>query len=57
MGEWLAYDGTLLETSCPVPEVYIYHVEAMINIWDNVSIFIDLPWMWPHTGVFEQRIG
>ena len=24
---------------------YIYHVSDMINVWDTVSTFIHLPWM------------
>ena len=35
----------------PVPDVYIYYVLDMINIWDLVFIFIHLPWMFPPTDI------
>ena len=34
--------SALPETSCPVPNVYIYYVSNMINIWDTISTFIHL---------------
>ena len=44
MGEGMAYGGLpFLHTGGPVPDIYIYHVSDMINVWDTVSTFIHLP--------------
>ena len=43
--------GTLLfpDTGCPIP----HYVSAMIDVWDTVSTFIYLPWMFsPHGQSF-----
>ena len=58
MGEWMAYGGLPTpDTSCPVPDVYFYHVSDMIDVWNTVSIFIHISRMFLSTEIsFEQRI-
>ena len=34
-----------------VPDVYIYHVSAKINVWNPVSTYIHLPWMFLLTDI------
>ena len=42
----MAYGGLpFSDTGCPVPDVYIYHVSDMINVWDTLSTVIHLHWM------------
>ena len=42
----MAYGGLpFLHTGGPVPDIYIYHVSDMINVWDTVSTFNHPPWM------------
>ena len=46
-----------LDTSCPVIDVYIYYVSAMINVCDIVSTFISIARMFLSIDIlFEQRI-
>ena len=41
MGEEMAYGVPHFSyTGCPVPDVYIYYVTVMIDIWDIVSTLI-----------------
>ena len=41
MAEGVVYGGLPFpDTSFPVPDVYIYYVPDMINVWDTVSTFI-----------------
>ena len=53
MEEGMAYGGRpFTDTGCPVPDVYSYYVSAMINVWDTVSTFNHLPWMFLPTDLF-----
>ena len=37
----MAYgDMPFPETGCPLPDVYIYYVSGMINVWETISTFI-----------------
>ena len=52
IAEGMAYGGLPFpDTSCPVPDVYIYYVSDMINVLDNVSTFIHLLWMFLPTDI------
>ena len=55
----MAYGGLHFpDTGCPVPDVYIYYVPDIINVWNTVSTLIHLPWMFPPTNIlFEPRDG
>ena len=50
MEEWIAYGGLPFpDTSSPV--LGISYVPDMINVWDTVSTFIYLPWMFPPSDI------
>ena len=49
MGEGMVYGGLPFpDTGCPVPDVYIYYVPGIINVWDTVSTYIHLRWTFLH---------
>ena len=51
MGEGAAYGGLPVPyIGCPVPDVYII-MRLMINVWETVYTFINLPWMLPPTDI------
>ena len=52
MGEEMAYGGRLFpDTGCPVPDVNLYHVSYMINVWESVITFIHPRWMFLPTEI------
>ena len=52
MGEGMANGGLPFpDTGCPVPDVYIYGVPDMINVWDTASTFTHLSWMFSHKDI------
>ena len=52
MGKGMAYGGLPFpDTGCPVPDIYIYCMPDMINVWDTVTSFIHLSWMFPPTYI------
>ena len=51
-GERMGYGGLPIpDPVCPVPDVYIYYVPDIINVWDTVPTFIHLPWMFLPTDI------
>ena len=57
MGEGVAYGGPPFpDTGCPEPDVCIYYVSDMINVWNAVSTFINLPWMFLPMDIFNNGL-
>ena len=52
MEEGMAYGGLVFPyAGCTVPDVHIYYVSDMINVWDTVSTFTHLSWIFLSTDV------
>ena len=51
-GERMAYVGLpFTDTYFPLPDVYILYVSNMINVWNTISTFIHLPWLFLSTDI------